>query len=610
MEATWESPDGKERAELTGETEAQLLAQAAKLDRTWVAKQKSVFNPQQSSLRDKARAFAQGGTLGFQDELQALIGAGLTSAFDPNSTDSFMETYENLREDERTAQDIYSARHPQENFALQMAGGLAVPGGAAMRGAQGANRWGQLARQGAVMGGLAGLGTAEGGPLTQAISTAAGTGIGAGLGLAAPVATQAIGNLGRAGAAALANTGRSMGNRAQAALGMRVTPGPTRAQRMDEYAAGMLNEGTGPLGPERERLVNRARELGMELTPGERTDHTAMRQFEAAQRSNPASPVGWRLNEARTNNRRVVNNLTLRAIGADEVGEVSEPIVARRARELNRIFDAIERQLGTMRIDNQARRELNQMMTAVSNPRNPNRKAMATIRRFQESQDFNQPMTGQELKRYRSDFANDAKKAWINGDANMGEFYNGMVDMLEGIVDRQVVRRSGRFTSAQNVPRIWADARRQWKIVKALQQGNTMRHGDVLYGNMANALQKADRRGFRDMGVIGRGTAESDLYDALRMQQYFGDIVGDSGTATRTAYNALEQQSLPRMVGRAAARGVMAPIGGGYMRYGAGGMLSPNQIGQGAMGPLTAGMSGYRSVYGGMFGEDQPEEEE
>lgn len=605
MKAQWISPDGSKEVVLEGPTEADLNRQADRLDRIWMASSKkksvAVEPPRESTLREKTRAVAQGGTFGFQDEIQGALGATFDVLGGNEPLENWGNAYRHHRDDERLAQDIYAITHPEENFTLQFAGGLAVPGSTGLRAASQARNWSQLARIGAVGGGLAGFGTAEGPADAQALQAGAGSVIGAGLGLATPFATQFVSE----GA-----------KQAGAAVGQRVLPALRQAARGPVSRIQGLQQAYPNLppglvsGPERQRLIQRAKELGFELSPGERTNSTPMRQAEAAMRSSPLSPVGWRLNQARENANVTLNNLVSRAMGTQGAGEVSAATVSRRADELGQLFDMVERQIGKVRIDNTARRDLNQLMAQASNPLYPNRKAMAAIRRLQQSQDFNRAMTGEELKRLRTTYQNEATKAWNGSDANLGELYDGLVDVLEGIVDRQVARHSGKFTSNQRLPAIWARARREWKVVKALRRPGAISGGNVNPNVLATSLRSLDKAGFRDMRLIGRpGDPRADLYDALRINEYFGDIVRDSGTATRSAYNALAGENLLGMVARAGTAAAARPLGSAYMKFGSEGLVRPGPVAAWSMAPIRGALAASDALYGGAFGEGEELEE-
>lgn len=605
----WQPPGGGEPVRLEAESEKELKRMAAQKSREFAtmarAQPSIVVPPQESTLRDKGRAFAQGGTLGFQDEIQAGIGAGLDVVGGLAPADQFMQQYRLHRDDERLAQNAYAIQHPKENFALQMAGGLALPGGSAVRGVAKAPSWGRTARVGAGYGGAAGWGTGEGGPIEQGLQAATGAAIGGPLGLATPFMAQAVGTGAKLGTQAVGSKIRNLVGKTDVEAELTGVAGPNRGQLMTQaHQAAEGMEQSPVLGQERKRLIKRAEEIGIQLTPGERNDSMQLRQFEAAQRSSPMSPVGYQLHKTRGGNRRRVNDLVGEVIGTPAGGEMSAPLVAHRARIVGNKLDWVERQLGDMRIDNQARRELNELRNTASDPLVHNPEGEAEIARLQSVQDFNQPISGERLARMRTKYGNKAHEAWTKGDATMGEFYDSLVETFDGIVDRQVARSSGKFTSKQRVPEIWAEARAQWKVIRALRKPGVVQDGNVKAGRLASEMAKSDKSGYRDMGTIGKKGAKADLYDALRIHEYFGDVVGDSGTATRSAYNALAQDTIPRMALRAAASFGSRPLGAAYMRHGVAGLAQPNALGRGAYGSTIGALSSNRAIQGGIYGDE------
>lgn len=142
-----------------------------------------------------ARAFTQGLTLGFADEI-----AGVADKL-------FGGDYTQARDAERGAQKSFAKENPKTAFAAEFAGGilpaLAAPGVRVAKGAfytpQIAGMMGQGAKVGGTFGLLAGTGHSEAdSPLGVAGDAAAGTALGAGLGAATPPAAALVGLVGAA----------------------------------------------------------------------------------------------------------------------------------------------------------------------------------------------------------------------------------------------------------------------------------------------------------------------------------------------------------------------------------------------------------------------------
>lgn len=127
--------------------------------------------PSVSTAEALGRGALQGATFGFSDEIYA----GARGAYDALRGGSFGPTYDRELADVRAANERAKAEAPYAYLGGEVAGGLALPLGAAgtaVRGATMAARTAQSAKVGATLGGLYGVGTAEGGDGTLAQQTA------------------------------------------------------------------------------------------------------------------------------------------------------------------------------------------------------------------------------------------------------------------------------------------------------------------------------------------------------------------------------------------------------------------------------------------------------
>jgi hypothetical protein len=80
--------------------------------------------------------------------------------------------------------------------------------------------------------------------------------------------------------------------------------------------------------------------------------------------------------------------------------------------------------------------------------------------------------------------------------------------------------------------RVFAQARGNYRNLMTLESRVGIvnpSNGNVSGANLANTLQQKDKAGF----LLGRN--QSPMYDAARLAQAFKPLVGDSGTATRSA---------------------------------------------------------------------------
>lgn len=170
---------------------------------------KSSQEAAQPPERQRGRAFMQGVTLGFADELEAAIrnpASALGSALGLSEGKNYKENLDVIRK----KLESYRTANPIEALAAEMAGagvttvgaGLATMGtGAAATTAATSARLAPLAARaamvGAAEGGIAGFGAGEGGFRERAKTAATGAAIGGTVGAAAPIAVQQVGKYGR-----------------------------------------------------------------------------------------------------------------------------------------------------------------------------------------------------------------------------------------------------------------------------------------------------------------------------------------------------------------------------------------------------------------------------
>lgn len=156
-----------------------------------------------ANVPDQLRAFTQGTTLGFLDEIlggvnyayQGLENAGNRVAGRENRYSAAMAA-QAARDSERDAQARFAAENPIQNFGLQVAGGLFTPGigqaGRFIESAQGAARLGRAAGVGAGVGVASGIGYGEGNLIERAPGAVTSGLVGAGTGVIGQRALDAV----------------------------------------------------------------------------------------------------------------------------------------------------------------------------------------------------------------------------------------------------------------------------------------------------------------------------------------------------------------------------------------------------------------------------------
>lgn len=185
-----------------------------------------------------ARAAAQGATFSFGDEVAAGLGSASNWLARKAGLDIPERTYGQILSEERGGMAAFSEANPKAALAAEVAGGIAVPVGAAnaLRAPTLAGRVGRSAAAGAGIGAVTGFGAGEGGLANRAIGAGQGALVGA---VAAPVITEVVAPL----------VGRAVR-----------TAGATA-----RYARNALNAARDPEGAAINTIAERASDAGIDL---------------------------------------------------------------------------------------------------------------------------------------------------------------------------------------------------------------------------------------------------------------------------------------------------------------------------------------------------------
>lgn len=507
------------------------LAEQAKSQRPAMSDFKQ---PDESPFRSAGRSFEQGALLGWADEAVGGIGAGIELARTGSLSDA-ARAYRDITDHEREAAAQYAADNPKTDFALRMGGGLASLAatwpGRALAGP--GTSYASLGYGGARVGALAGLGESNKDSLGEAAwDTTKGAGMGAALSVAIPFLAQQAVNAGTAAGRWAGRQAETVGSRLGAlSSGQEVTAtvqnaaGPTLGQQQAAQHVGALSSAQPEVTGNAGRLVNRADELGIRLTPGTRYQNDTLRRLEASLSSNDLTSAPF--DAMKRANTGTVTDLMAQKMGLPAgTREISPEALGSAVDSIKSGLENVGNQIGRVRIDDEARTALNSLMTEATNPISPNLELAALIRRLQTAHDFNAGTSGQNLMQLRSILLKQSQGAWKGGNSQLGEGIDGVIDVLDGIAERS----AGPQLSAE-----WAKLRGQWRWVKMFEKGNTFNEatGTVNIGNLRQQLRRDPTylRG-RD---IQNGVGDP-LLDASRISLLSKDIVGDSGTATRLGF--------------------------------------------------------------------------
>jgi hypothetical protein len=325
---------------------------------------------------------------------------------------------------------------------------------------------------------------------------------------------------------------------------------------------------------ERERLARRIIDMGGSLSRGQRLDLDVVKQAEAAAASNPlTSQVAL---ARKRKNSEGLNRAALRVLGADEAtiknAELSPSVLGKLQAEIGAPFDELEPRIGATSADDRFLADVGEVERGLFSVAGPERDVSRDIAKlvdlFEKSPDGVPP---ERLMQFRSSLA---QQSAVAKHANEIDAYNSLVDAVDGVIERQ---------APGGVGEEYARARSRYRILKTIEAPGIVRDNRVMGGRLANKLAANYKQeyffGGEQVGEL------ADLFDWARSVQTFGDIVGDSGTATRTSF-----RDLARVEGmRGALQGVVMQGAlelGGRVTEGAAGVW---QAGAGAAASPGAG---------------------
>lgn len=447
--------------------------------------------------------------------------------------------------------------------------------------------------------------------LIPGVNTGAGaTATGAMLGATAPVTTGADRGLNTALGAAGGYVGQRLGDRLsqtarnaiaranpQATATLNVGPAASGAQSAAGGAVNFNIRGGGStfgtvgddasagLNAAQRRSMEAGQALGMRLTPGQATGSRALQQLEAKLESQPMTSGPF--NTIRDNNQRVLNRAVAQAIG-EEATVVDSRILANADQRLGNIFESVRDQ----RVRQIAPQEFVTRLQTINDEFEgllPNGQTVAQhplVQRLTRYAETGQA-SGEQLGGLTSKLSRAIHKEMTgpSGDREMGQALSQVKEYVDDLVEQGL---TGEQLQA------YRTARHQYRnllnITRNLGTVNPS-SGNVSGANLANALQKADRRGF----LMG-GNA-TPMYNAARFAQAFKPIVGDSGTATRSPVVSPIEAVL------------RAPFWAATRAYASGPAVNAALMAQGAgqqagelTAPLLLGTAPYLPVIGGLLG--------
>jgi hypothetical protein len=261
--------------------------------------------------------------------------------------------------------------------------------------------------------------------------------------------------------------------------------------------------------------------LGMRLPPGKASGSAPLQKIEAALEANPITSGGF--DALKEGNQRVLNRAAAKAIG-ENADEVSTAVLSRAEARMGRVFDSVADKT-PVPLDPQTfggrLRQLAQESEGLIG-QNGRLDDNALIQRLDGFINTNGGATREQLRALSSKLGKAARSNMTspNGDRELGAALLGAQEIVEDAIE-------GSLSKAQRAA--YGEARGQYRNLMQLLSGKAVNEasGNVNARSLASVLQK-DRQGYR------MGRTQSDLNDATRFVQAFPDIVGNSGTATRS----------------------------------------------------------------------------
>ena len=355
--------------------------------------------------------------------------------------------------------------------------------------------------------------------------------------------------------------------------------GGAGGQAVMNRVAQIANQGGNAVTQGQRQAAQQGQALGMRLTPGKASGSTVLQKIEAAAESNPMTSGGF--DAIKRNNQTVLNRSAAGSIG-ERADELSGPILAQAEQRIGNVFNQVADATPVV-LDPQAVGPRLRAIAQDSEGMLMGNAQLAQNGLFQRVDDFvnNQGgATRAQLRQLSSNLGKAARNNMTNqnGDRALGEALFATQEVVEDAIQS---------TLNQAEQAAYQEARNQYRNLMALTAKTNVTNpssGNVSGRGLATTLMQKDRGGFT------MGGNNSDMYGAARFTQAFPDIVGNSGTATRSMGPADYVAGLP---GNILARlylsqPVTAAAGAGAGAVGTGARLANNRLSELLAVPLGA----------------------
>jgi hypothetical protein len=263
------------------------------------------------------------------------------------------------------------------------------------------------------------------------------------------------------------------------------------------------------------------------LTPGQASGSRALQQMEAKLESQPMTSGTF--NQIKDQNQRLVNRRVSESIGVRGSDVVDSAVLDQAHQRVDRVYGMV-RNTRDRNIDPDVFINwLGDIEERSNGLLFTNGKPYSVMDHPLVSQMYNYAQNGTASARQLVDLSSKMGKAargqmtGVSGDRQLGMALNEVKDVVDDLIETGL---SGR------TQRLFGEARGNYRNLMTLESRVGIvnpSNGNVSGATLANTLQQKDKSGF----LLGRN--QTPMYDAARLAQAFKPIVGDSGTATRSA---------------------------------------------------------------------------
>jgi hypothetical protein len=274
----------------------------------------------------------------------------------------------------------------------------------------------------------------------------------------------------------------------------------------------------------KERIAQQGQELGMRLTPGQRSGSVSLMQMEAKAESQPGTSGPF--NRIKQTNQTVLNRVWARAIG-ERSNTVDSDVLGQAKDRLTDVFEGA----GDERVRQIDPRGFVEFLHKLLDENRGLVRGLSSHPLIEDLTSMAESgnATGHQLQSLTSKLGKAAYKEMTTqaGDRDLGIALGNVKDYVDEILMQGMNPVSLKeFTTA----------RQQYRNLMLLLRPGVVNtaSGDVKGGSMASLLARVDRNGY----ALGKN--ESPHYTATRFAKAFEPIVGNSGTATRMPMSLTE----------------------------------------------------------------------